>query len=284
MVAPLDATVLILGESGTGKELIAKSIHVNSLRKDKPFIAVNCAALNENIIESELFGHMKGSFTGAANNKEGRFELAEGGTIFLDEIGEIPPQVQAKLLRVLQEKTYERVGGTKSLTTNARIVAATNRDLRTLSQKGDFREDLYFRLSVFPVELPPLRDRKQELEPLLNYFIKKYAQRFGKLIKGAEKSYAEKLKKYNFPGNIRELENIVERSVILSKSDRLTADTLPPLDALSSGASSLDIRDNEKDLIIKALEKTGGNKTKAAEILGISRRTLHSKINEFSIK
>ncbi|QAR33605.1 sigma-54-dependent Fis family transcriptional regulator [Geovibrio thiophilus] len=283
MVAPLNATVLVLGESGTGKELIARSIHTNSPRKNKPFIAVNCAALNENLIESELFGHMKGSFTGASSNKEGRFELADGGTIFLDEIGELPPQVQAKLLRVLQDRTFERVGGIRTVTTDARIVAATNKDLKTLSEKGEFREDLYFRLSVFPVNLPPLRERTQEIEPLVNYFISKYAQRFGKLIKGAERNYIDKLKKYSFPGNIRELENIVERSVILSKSERLTPDTLPPLE-IKNGCGSLDMRDNEKDLIIKALEKTGGNKTKAAEVLGISRRTLHSKINEFGIK
>ncbi|MCD8493740.1 MAG: sigma-54 dependent transcriptional regulator [Geovibrio sp.] len=283
MVAPLNATVLILGESGTGKELIARSIHANSPRKNKPFIAVNCAALNENLIESELFGHMKGAFTGASANKEGRFELADGGTIFLDEIGELPPQVQAKLLRVLQDRTFERVGGIRTLTTDARIVAATNKDLKTLSERGEYREDLYFRLSVFPVNLPPLRERNQEIEPLVNFFISKYAQRFGKLIKGAERSYIDKLKKYPFPGNIRELENIVERSVILSKSERLTPDTLPPLEN-RNGCGSLDMRDNEKDLIIKALEKTGGNKTKAAEVLGISRRTLHSKINEFGIK
>lgn len=283
MVAPLNATVLILGESGTGKELIARSIHDNSPRKNKPFIAVNCAALNENLIESELFGHMKGSFTGASANKEGRFELADGGTIFLDEIGELPQQVQAKLLRILQDKTFERVGGVKTLTTDARIVAATNKDLKALSEKNEFREDLYFRLSVFPVNLPPLRERVQEIEPLVNYFISRYATRFGKLIKGTDKTYIEKLLRYSFPGNIRELENIVERSVILAKTDRLTADTLPPLETKITGGS-LDIRDNERELIIKALEKTGGNKTKAAEVLGISRRTLHSKINEFYIK
>lgn len=283
MVAPLDATVLILGESGTGKELIARSIHMNSPRKNKPFVAVNCAALNENLIESELFGHMKGSFTGATANKEGRFELADGGTIFLDEIGELPQQVQAKLLRVLQEKTFERVGGLRTITTDARIIAASNKDLKTLAIKGEFREDLYFRLSVFPVNLPPLRERVQEIAPLVNFFTAKYAERFGKLIKGAEKNYIEKLSTYKFPGNIRELENIVERSVILAKSERLTPDTLPPLD-IKCGHGSLDIRNNEKDLIIKALDKTGGNKTKAAGVLGISRRTLHSKINEFGIK
>ncbi|WP_022850279.1 sigma-54-dependent transcriptional regulator [Limisalsivibrio acetivorans] len=284
MVAPLDATVLILGESGTGKELIARSIHDNSPRKDGNFVAVNCAALSENLIESELFGHMKGSFTGASANKEGRFETADNGTIFLDEIGELPQQVQAKLLRVLQERTFERVGGTKTLKTNARIIAATNKDLKTISQKGEFREDLYFRLSVFPVELPPLRERTQEIEPLVKFFIEKYSERFGKLIKGADKSYIDKLKGYSFPGNIRELENIVERSIILSKSEKLGTETLPDFKGSHKGvSSSLDMKSNERELIVKALEKTEGNKTRAAEILGISRRTLHSKLKEYDI-
>ena len=283
MVAPLDATVLITGESGTGKELIARSVHENSPRKDGPFVSVNCAALNENLIESELFGHMKGAFTGASANKEGRFEIADGGTIFLDEIGELPSSVQAKLLRVLQEQTFERVGGTKTIKVDVRIITATNRDLLKEVDKGDFREDLYFRLAVFPVHLPPLRERKEEIPLLVDYFIEKYADKFGKLIKGAEAEFLTKLKKYSFPGNIRELENIIERSIILNKGDKLSPMSLPELKSANGSPGTLDVRENERDLIRKALEKTGGNKTKAAEILGISRRTLHTKINEYDL-
>jgi len=284
MVAPLDATVLVLGESGTGKELIARSIHLNSPRKDKPFVAINCAAISENLIESELFGHMKGAFTGAVNNKEGRFEIASEGTIFLDEIGELPLSAQAKLLRVLQEKTFERVGGTKTLQTDARIIAATNRDLKSLSEKGEYREDLYFRLAVFPVNLPPLRDRTSELPMLVDFFIDKYSSKFSKLVKGADASYMKKLRNYSFPGNIRELENLIERSVILASGDKLTEQTLPGLNTSSSSKNgTLDMKMNEKELIEKALKQTGGNKTQAAKILGISRRTLHTKINDFDI-
>lgn len=282
LVAPTDATVLILGESGTGKELVARSIHDNSRRKDKPYLAINCAALSENIIESELFGHVRGAFTTAVKDKTGLFEAADGGTLFLDEIGELSPSVQAKLLRVLQEGTFERVGDTKTIKTDVRIVAATNKNIKKASETGEFREDLYFRLAVFPVEIPPLRERKEELALLVQFFIDKHAQRLGKLIKSAEDGYIRKLKNYSFPGNIRELENLVERSIILTTSAKLEASTLP---SFTPGQNSgLSIRDNEKELIIKALKKTGGNKSKAAEVLGISRRTLHNKLNEFDIK
>lgn len=282
LVAPTDATVLILGESGTGKELIARSIHDNSRRKDKAYLAINCAALSENIIESELFGHVKGAFTTAVRDKAGLFEAADGGTLFLDEIGELSLSVQAKLLRVLQEGTFERVGDTKTLKTDVRIIAATNKNLKKYSEKGDFREDLYFRLAVFPVEVPPLRERKEEIPLLVKFFIDKHAQKFGKLVKSADQSYLKKLNTYGFPGNIRELENIVERSMILTTSTKLEANTLPAFGGAQDGG--LSIRDNERDLIVKALRKTGGNKSKAAEILEISRRTLHNKIKEFDIE
>ncbi|MGE4266711.1 MAG: sigma-54-dependent transcriptional regulator [Deferribacterales bacterium] len=282
LVAPTDATVLVLGESGTGKELVARSVHDNSRRKDKPYLAINCAALSENIIESELFGHVKGAFTTAVKDKTGLFEAADGGTLFLDEIGELSQTVQAKLLRVLQEGTFERVGDTKTIKTDVRIIAATNKNLKKLSETGDFREDLYFRLAVFPVEIPPLRERKEELPALVKFFIEKHAKRFGKLVKSADDAYLRALKNYPFPGNIRELENLVERSMILTTSQKLEASTLPPLG--TKQAVGLSIRNNERELIVKALQKTGGNKSKAAEILEISRRTLHNKLKEFDIE
>ncbi|BAI81559.1 two-component system, NtrC family, transcriptional regulator [Deferribacter desulfuricans SSM1] len=285
LVAPTDATVLIMGESGTGKELVARSIHLNSPRKNEPFLAVNCAALNENLIESELFGHEKGAFTGAESRKLGKFELANGGTLFLDEVGELPISTQAKLLRVLQEGTFERVGGTKTIKTDVRIIAATNRDLEKMVQEGKFREDLYYRLNVFPVKLPPLRERKNEIPLLLDFFIKKYSQKFQKIIKGYEDGFLEKLMRYDFPGNIRELENIVERSIILARSERLTSDLLPPLkysNGFDSGVKN--IKEHEIEAIKNALKETGGNKTKAAELLGISRKTLHNKLKEYNIE
>jgi two-component system response regulator HydG len=282
LVAPTDATVLILGESGTGKELIARSVHDNSRRADKPYLAINCAALSENIIESELFGHVKGAFTTAVKDKKGLFEASDGGTLFLDEIGELSQNVQAKLLRVLQEGCFDRVGDTRTIKTDVRILAATNRNLKKLSEKGEFREDLYFRLAVFPVEIPPLRERKEELEPLVKFFIEKHASKLGKLVKSADPAYIKRLRTYNFPGNIRELENIVERSLILTTGAKLEASTLPPLGTSTEGG--LSIRNNEKELIVKALKKTGGNKTKAAEVLQISRRTLHNKIKEFDLE
>jgi two-component system response regulator HydG len=282
LVAPTDATVLILGESGTGKELVARSVHDNSKRKDRPYLAINCAALSENIIESELFGHVKGAFTTAIKDKKGLFESADGGTLFLDEIGELSLNVQAKLLRVLQEGAFERVGDTKTIRTNVRIIAATNRNLKKLSECGEFREDLYFRLAVFPVEVPPLRERKEEIAPLVKFFIEKHAEKLGKLIKSADPSYIKKLSEYGFPGNIRELENIVERSIILTTGTKLEPATLPAFGGGKDGG--LSIRGNERDLIVKALKKTGGNKTKAAEVLQISRRTLHNKLKEFDLE
>ncbi|MBZ4643068.1 MAG: two-component system, NtrC family, transcriptional regulator [Deferribacteraceae bacterium] len=284
MVSPTDASVIIYGESGTGKELVARAIHKNSKRADRQFLAVNCAALNENLIESELFGHEKGAFTGATNQKKGKFELADGGTIFLDEIGEMPISTQAKLLRVLQEREFERVGGVKTLKTDVRVIAATNRNLEDMVKKGEFREDLFFRLNVFPVNLPPLRERKSEIPMLVDFFIKKYSMKFSKIIKGYTAEYIEKLKTYSFPGNIRELENIVERSIILCSSEKLTGDLLPDFREKVQNESVLDVKENEKQLIFKALKESGNNKSQAAKILGISRKTLYNKIKEYNIE
>ncbi len=284
MVAPTDATVLITGESGTGKELVAKSIHDNSNRKNGPFLAVNCAALNENLIESEMFGHEKGAFTGATSLKKGKFELADKGTLFLDEVAELPVVTQAKLLRGIQEKVFERVGGEKSLKSDVRIIAATNKDLQQMVDNGDFREDLFFRLNVFPVKLPPLRERKSEIPMLVEYFIKKYSHSFNKYVKGYTRDYMDKLLKFSFPGNIRELSNLVERSIILCNSDMLEAAHLPEPDTNTAKNKSMDIKDNERMLILKALKQTDYNKTKAAEILGVSRRTLHNKIKEYELE
>lgn len=279
MAAPTDATVLILGESGTGKELVARSIHENSLRAEKPFVAVNCAALNDNLIESELFGHVKGAFTGAVSGRQGRFEQASGGTIFLDELGEIPMTTQTKLLRVLQEKIIEPVGSGKAIKTDARIIAATNRNLKKMSDAGEFRQDLYFRLSVFPVTIPPLRERPNDIPALIKHFIKKYALSFGKNIQSASNDYIDALRNYSFPGNIRELENIVERSIILARGNTLTADTLPILHQ----ENELNLKTGEKQSIMDALSRSGGNKTNAAKLLGISRRALYYKLEQYGI-
>ncbi len=281
MVAPTDATVLILGESGTGKELIAKSIHDNSPRANMPFVPVNCAALNDNLIESELFGHIKGAFTGATATRVGRFEQANNGTIFLDELGEIPLSTQTKLLRVLQEKIFEPVGSNKSIKTNVRIIAATNKDIKSMSETGEFRQDLFFRLSVFPITIPPLRERLRDIEPLINHFIEKYAVGFGKNITSATQEYINTLKNYGFPGNIRELENIVERSIILSTDNKLTANTLPSL--TEKKQDELNLKSNEKEAIVNALKQAGNNKTNAAKALGISRRALYYKIEQYGI-
>ncbi len=293
LTAPSDATILILGESGTGKELIANAIHENSNRNDKPFVKINCAALSENLLESELFGHEKGAFTGAVAKREGRFEIANGGTLFLDEIGDMTLATQAKILRVLQEGEFERVGGDKTLKVNDRIIAATNKNLELESREGTFREDLYFRLSVVPITIPALRTRKSDIPLLAEFFLKKYAQKNNRLISGFTPEALDKLMRYNWPGNVRELENVIERTVIMSYEQLISADALPNLQSennlkenpqeekLRPGRS---IKDVEKELIINTLEQENGNITKAAMLLGISRRTLHNKINEYKIK
>ncbi|MBX7115791.1 MAG: sigma-54 dependent transcriptional regulator [Myxococcaceae bacterium] len=287
--APTRATVLILGESGTGKELVAQALHEESPRKDKPFVKVNCAALSESLLESELFGHEKGSFTGAAGRKEGRFELADGGTLFLDEIGEISASLQIKLLRVLQQREFERVGGTQTLKVDVRLVAATNRDLAAEVKAGKFREDLYYRLNVVAVTLPPLRQRKGDIPSLVSHFIAKYAEAYGKKVTGLAPGALNMLLSHSWPGNVRELENAIERGVVLGKGEQLTVDDFPP--ALSGprpstvGQGSLmpggTMHDIEREAILRTLEMVQGSTTRAAEVLGISVRKIQYRLREY---
>lgn len=287
--APSRATVLILGESGTGKELIAQAIHEESPRKDKPFIKVNCAALSESLLESELFGHEKGSFTGAVGRKEGRFELADGGTLFLDEIGEVSPALQIKLLRVLQQREFERVGGTQTIKVDVRLVTATNRDLAAEMKAGHFREDLYYRLNVVAMTLPPLRQRKGDIPALVNFFIDKYAKSYGKEVRELAPGTLNTLLSHDWPGNVRELENVVERAVVLTTGPQLTADDLPPTlrgprprnrtsESLIPGATLQEI---EREAILRTMEMVGGSTTRAAEVLGISVRKIQYRLKEY---
>lgn len=281
-VAPTDATVLIRGESGTGKELVAQAIHHLSPRSSEPFIAVNCGALPESLLESELFGHDKGAFTGADKMKMGRFELAGNGTIFLDEIGDIAPSTQIKLLRVLQNRQIERLGGTQTLQIRARTIAATNRNLEEALKEGSFREDLYYRINVFPINLPLLRERKEDVPDLVAHFLKK----LGREEHAIEPEALELLMEYRWPGNVRELENVLERSLIMSTTDIITTEDLPPhIRNVSTigGSTSIEIPNEglslenvEKNLIQNALKKAGGNKSRAAKLLGITRRKLYS--------
>ena len=287
--APSRATVLILGESGTGKELIAQAIHEESPRKNKPFIKVNCAALSESLLESELFGHEKGSFTGAIGRKEGRFELADGGTLFLDEIGEISPSLQIKLLRVLQQREFERVGGTQTVKVDVRLVTATNRDLAAEMKAGHFREDLYYRLNVVAMTLPPLRQRKGDIPALTNFFIEKYAKSYGKHVQELAPGTLNSLLSHDWPGNVRELENVVERAVVLTVGPQLTADDLPPTlrgprplnrspESLIPGAPLCEI---EREAILRTMEMVGGSTSRAAEVLGISVRKIQYRLKEY---
>jgi two-component system response regulator AtoC len=283
-----DATVLILGESGTGKELVATTVHYQSRRRDRPLIKVNCAALPEGLIESELFGHEKGAFTGAVKRKPGRFELANSGTIFLDEIGDLPPSTQAKILRVIQERQFERVGGTATVMVDVRIIAATNKDLAEEVRKGRFREDLYYRLNVIPIQLPPLRERKEDIPYLVEFFSEKYRVKLSKNVRFS-KDAVNTLLAYDYPGNVRELENIVERCVTLSPSEVIDKDELPSLTISEKRSEKrLSLSDvaaeAEKNHIITVLKSTQGNKTKAAEILGISRKNLWEKMNAYGIE
>jgi len=292
LVAPSEATVLIYGESGTGKELIANAIHQNSPRSARPFIKVNCAALPETLLESELFGHEKGSFTGAIARKQGRFQLADKSSIFLDEIAEMAPATQAKILRVLQEREFEPIGSTHTLKTDTRIIAATNRELKEEIQAGRFREDLYYRLNVVTVEVPPLRERHEDIPLLADFFLKQYATKNHKLVKGFTPRAMDLLMRHDWPGNVRELENVVERSVIMTRGDMIIPmdfpEALQDLD-LAAGEKHVDIRPGrslkevEKDMILRTLEETGGNRTHTAKILGISRRTLQLKLKEYGI-
>jgi PAS domain S-box-containing protein len=294
-VARTDATVLITGETGTGKEVIARAVHKRSGRSDRVFISVNCAALAPALISSELFGHEKGAFTGAAQRRLGRFELADGGTIFLDEVGELPPDTQVALLRVLQEREFERVGGTQPIRVNVRVIAATNRDLDAAVANGSFRSDLYYRLQVFPIELPPLRERKEDIALLAQYFIDRCARKAGKTIRHVSRPTLELLQAYSWPGNVRELQNVVERSVILCETETFSIDEswLPqPLRPFGSAKSKRStelprrLEEQEKNMIEQALEASGGRvfgPAGAAANLGIPRSTLESKIKSLKI-
>ena len=292
LVAPSEATVLIVGESGTGKELIANAVHQNSPRKDLPFVKVNCAALPETLLESELFGHEKGAFTGAIARKQGRFQLAHNSSILLDEIAEMAPSTQAKILRVLQEREFEPVGSTQTMKVDTRVIAATNKNLEDEIREGRFREDLYYRLNVVTVDVPPLRERREDIPLLADLFLKQYAEKNRRLIKGFTPRATDLLMRYDWPGNVRELENIIERAVIMSRGEMITPLEFPidlqNLDEelkesridLTPGRS---LKEVEKVMILKTLEESGGNRTHAARILGISRRTLQLKLKEYGI-
>ena len=296
-VAPTSASVLVEGESGTGKELVAKSIHYNSMRKDQPLIAVNCSAFAESLMESELFGHEKGAFTGAAGLKKGRFEMADKGTLFLDEIGELSMPLQVKLLRVLQARTVERVGGTESLPVDFRLIAATNKILEDEVKKGNFREDLYYRLNVVKANIPPLRDRIEDIPLLINHFIEKYTQgpEAAGGVTGIDKEAIQRLCDYEWKGNVRELENVIERSVILAPGNMITVSDLPSqirnpksgtlqLDGIPDGVGlSETLAAVEKRMILRAMKMTGNVQTKAAKILGIGKSGLNQKLKKFNI-
>ncbi len=292
-VARRDSTVLLTGESGTGKELLAKAVHQNSLRVSKPFITVNCGAIPENLIESELFGHRKGSFTGAVADRVGKFEAANEGTVFLDEIGELPINLQVRLLRVIQEREIDKIGFPKPIPVNVRLIAATNRDLRTLIEDGHFREDLFYRLSVVTIELPPLRERRDDIPLLIAHFLKKHCERYQEPVPSITDDALELLARYDCPGNVRELENVVEHAVVLGHSDVIRAEDLPlQVRQAKSRVSSIslklpdegiDLEEVEKEILVQALEKHQWNQTRAARYLNISRKTLIYRMEKFSL-
>ena len=296
MIAPSEATVMITGDSGTGKELIARSLHFNSPRKDKPLVVVNCAAITETLLESELFGHEKGSFTGADKRREGRFMQADSGTIFLDEIGETSSTMQAKLLRVLQEKEIQRVGGEETLKVDVRIVAATNRDLEKEVAEGNFREDLFYRLNVMPLNVPPLKERREDVPLLAQHFLTKFSDKNRKAIKGFVPLAMDMLVNYDWPGNVRELENAIERAVILATGEHITEAQLPlniteqyeDLEIRPTGTTQIldgthSLEDIEKEAIMAALNGSNGNKAEAARRLGVTRKTLHNKLKSYGL-
>lgn len=291
-VALSKAPILIRGESGTGKELVAKAIHFASARKEKPFVAVNCAALNENILESELFGHEKGAFTGADRQRQGRFEAADGGTLFLDEIGDIPLSTQVRLLRVLQEQQFERVGGTETLSVDVRVIAATHKDLESMIRLGSFREDLFYRLNVVAIDLPPLRNRREDIPPLLEDFLQRYAHENKRKKTAFSREAWELLLRYDFPGNVRELQNIVQRAVILSRGETITTNDLPAIVKERKGEKELAalqkptslperVEQLEKELVLEALRRSSGNQSQAAAELGISERNLRYRLKKW---
>jgi DNA-binding NtrC family response regulator len=292
-VAATASTVLLRGESGTGKELLARAIHLSSPRAGKAFVKVNCAALAPGVLESELFGHEKGSFTGALARKLGRFELADGGTLFLDEVGDLSPEIQVKLLRVLQEREFERVGGTETLRVDVRMVSATNRDLEAAISEGQFREDLYYRLNVFPIYVPPLRERSEDIEPLAEHFIKRYARSCGKKLTSISDAALDKLMAYPWPGNVRELENVLERAVILARGNTIEAEELdfgrrlqkqPNLVAMAPTNLPGQLEELEKRRLVEAMAKHRGRKSDVARELGINRSTLYYRLKKFGLE
>jgi two-component system response regulator HydG len=296
MVAPSEATVLITGESGTGKELIARSLHFNSPRKEKPLVVVNCASITETLLESELFGHEKGAFTGADKRREGRFMQANHGTVFLDEIGETSPTMQAKLLRVLQEKEVQRVGSEETIKVNVRIVAATNRNLEADVAKGRFREDLFYRLNVMNLNVPPLKERQEDIPILAQHFLEKFAEKNRKTVKGFVPLAVDMLLNYDWPGNVRELENAIERAVILLTGEYITEKQLPlnitkkypdlstsPIAAAPLMDGTRSMEEIEKEAILATLKASGGNKSETARRLGITRKTLHNKLKNYGL-
>jgi len=294
-VARTKANVLVTGESGTGKEMVARAIHAQSDRSRKPFVAVNCAAIPETLLESELFGHVKGAFTGAVQNKAGLFETADGGTLFLDEVAEIEPSIQVKLLRAIQEKVLRRVGGTDDRVVDARIVAATNRRLEEEVASGRFREDLYYRLNVIEIGVPPLRERRDDIPLLVNHFVEKYVRELGRTVHGVSDEVLERLAEHPFPGNVRELENVIERAVALCRGDSIDVDALPatlvrPPDPsraprIPAGGVSLEtlVNDYERSLLLEALRSAGGVKKRAAKLLGISFRSFRYRLEKLRL-
>jgi transcriptional regulator with GAF, ATPase, and Fis domain len=289
-VASTDSTVLVYGESGTGKELCARAVHRNSPRRDQPFVAINCAALTETLLESELFGHERGAFTGAVTQKRGQLEMANSGTIFLDEMGEISPALQAKLLRVLQERDFMRVGGTRSIALNIRVIAATNKNLLTATREGTFREDLYYRLNVVAITMPPLRDRKEDIPQLANYFGAKYAEKCNRRIMGISPDAGTLLKQYDWPGNIRELENAIERAVVLGSSGMILPEDLPealhetPAQSMRSSTYHEAVRQLKRQLILTAMDQSEGKITEAARLLGVHSNYLHRLIRNLDLR
>ncbi len=307
-VADSPTTVLITGESGTGKELISRALHTESIRAKKPFIRINCAAIPKDLIESELFGYEKGAFTGAVGSKPGRFELAHEGTLFLDEIGEIPLEMQVKLLRALQEQEFERVGGIRTIKVDVRLIAATNQNLETAISEGRFREDLYYRLNVVPIRMPPLRERKNDISQIAEHIMGKYNERLKKDVSGIEQTAMAALMAYDWPGNIRELENVFERMMLFSSGEQLTMADVPPellsaerravataIDSATASASAQGVGPLkelvkettvrvEREVIVKALKETGGNVTRAAQMLQISRKSLQNKMKEYELR
>ncbi|HEY7445847.1 MAG TPA: sigma-54 dependent transcriptional regulator [Vicinamibacterales bacterium] len=297
-VAPTNSTILVTGESGTGKELVARAIHFNSLRRDRPFVAVNCGALPEQLLESELFGHMRGSFTGASANKKGLVEVADRGTIFLDELGEMSSMMQVKLLRVLQERRFRRVGGTEEVEANIRVIAATNQDLARMVADGRFREDLYYRVNVIQVQLPPLRERQEDIALLAGHFLEKFREQMGKNVASISQEAMAYLERYDWPGNIRELENIIERAVALESSAAILPDSLPPqlrglpakngqtVTQLPDAGFDLEahVENVERDYIAQALKRAGGKQSKAAELLGMSFRSFRYYVKKYNLR